>query len=116
MKQLRKTVIIMVCCIMALAAFPTYYFVGAEDNAEHKVVRVGWYESPFNLIDQYGRRSGYAYTIHNLVKLTSSVSPTASHLPQRGRQYPAPSLRELSAKLTEGVLKLWIVVMHMIIR
>ena len=89
MKQLRKTVIIMVCCIMALAAFPTYYFVGAEDNAEHKVVRVGWYESPFNLIDQYG---------------------------QRGRQYPAPSLRELSAKLTEGVLKLWIVVMHMIIR
>ena len=45
-------------------------------------------------------------TIHNLVKLTPSVSPTASHLPQRGRQYPAPSLRELSAKLTEGVLKL----------
>ena len=49
------------------------------------------------------------FTIHNLVKLTPSVSPTASHLPQRGRQYPAPSLRELSAKLTEGVLKLWIV-------
>ena len=48
-------------------------------------------------------------TIHNLVKLTPSVSPTASQLPQRGRQYPAPSLRELSAKLTEGVLKLWIV-------
>ena len=46
------------------------------------------------------------------MKLTPSVSPTASHpshLPQRGRQYPAPSLRELSAKLTEGVLKLWIV-------
>ena len=33
-----------------------------------------------------------------------------NHLPQRGRQYPAPSLRELSAKLTEGVLKLWIVI------
>lgn len=26
-----------------------------------KVVRVGWYESPFNIIDETGRRSGYAY-------------------------------------------------------
>ena len=57
--------------------------------------------------------TNYGNTIHNLVKLTPSVSPTASHLPQRGRQYPAPSLRELSAKLTEGVLKLWIVIMEM---
>ncbi len=28
---------------------------------EQKVVRVGWFESPFNYSDQYGRRSGYAY-------------------------------------------------------
>lgn len=26
-----------------------------------KTVRVGWYESPFNMTDQFGRRSGYAY-------------------------------------------------------
>ena len=26
-----------------------------------KSVRVGWYESPFNMIDEHGRRSGYAY-------------------------------------------------------
>ena len=26
-----------------------------------KVVRVGWYESPFNTTDAFGRRSGYAY-------------------------------------------------------
>ena len=26
-----------------------------------KTVRVGWYESPFNTADQFGRRSGYAY-------------------------------------------------------
>ena len=26
-----------------------------------KTVRVGWYESPFNTMDQFGRRSGYAY-------------------------------------------------------
>lgn len=31
----------------------------ADTNA--KVVRVGWYESPFNIIDENGRRSGYAY-------------------------------------------------------
>ena len=29
--------------------------------SEQKVVRVGWYESPFNYSDQNGRRSGYAY-------------------------------------------------------
>ncbi len=26
-----------------------------------KIVRVGWYESPFNTMDELGRRSGYAY-------------------------------------------------------
>lgn len=26
-----------------------------------KTVRVGWYESPFNMMDAHGRRSGYAY-------------------------------------------------------
>ena len=31
----------------------------ADTNA--KVVRVGWYECPFNIIDENGRRSGYAY-------------------------------------------------------
>ncbi|MBR4153473.1 MAG: transporter substrate-binding domain-containing protein [Selenomonadaceae bacterium] len=29
--------------------------------ADNKVVRVGWYESPFNFKDNFGRRSGYAY-------------------------------------------------------
>ncbi|MBR5913324.1 MAG: transporter substrate-binding domain-containing protein [Selenomonadaceae bacterium] len=29
--------------------------------ADNKVVRVGWYESPFNYTDSFGRRSGYAY-------------------------------------------------------
>ena len=29
--------------------------------ADNKVVRVGWYESPFNYKDNFNRRSGYAY-------------------------------------------------------
>ena len=33
--------------------------VYAQNNP--KTVRVGWYESPFNMIDDTGRRSGYAY-------------------------------------------------------
>lgn len=30
-------------------------------NTEPTVVRVGWDESPFNMMDQFGRRAGYAY-------------------------------------------------------
>ena len=33
----------------------------AESSAPEKVIRVGWYESPFNTTDDFGRRSGYAY-------------------------------------------------------
>ena len=32
----------------------------AEEETE-KTVRVGWYDSSFNRMDEYGRRSGYAY-------------------------------------------------------
>lgn len=35
--------------------------VGAIAQDAGKVVRVGWYESPFNSTDSLGRRSGYAY-------------------------------------------------------
>ncbi len=34
---------------------------GAEADHEEKIVRVGWYESSFNRMDDLGRRSGYAY-------------------------------------------------------
>ena len=37
-------------------------FIGPRVSyADSKTVRVGWYESPFNIIDENGRRSGYAY-------------------------------------------------------
>ena len=35
--------------------------IGYAENQEPKKVRVGWYESPFNRMDKFGRRSGYAY-------------------------------------------------------
>ena len=52
------------------------------------------------------------YTVHNLGKITPSVTPAACHLPQRGRRIMAPSLRGLSAQPTGGVLKLWIVILY----
>jgi len=33
----------------------------AYADGESKTVRVGWYESPFNMTDEDGNRSGYAY-------------------------------------------------------
>lgn len=35
--------------------------IAALAQAQDKVVRVGWYETPYNQTDQFGRRSGYAY-------------------------------------------------------
>ena len=34
---------------------------GLSSWAKEKIVRVGWYDSAYNLIDKQGRRSGYGY-------------------------------------------------------
>lgn len=39
------------------ALLPLY----AAAESTSRTVRIGWYESPFNMTDEYGRRSGYAY-------------------------------------------------------
>lgn len=47
-----------------LLAVMTIFIVSsvfAVPQNSQKVVRVGWYESPFNHMDKLGRRSGYAY-------------------------------------------------------
>jgi len=51
-------IVIMLCLTMAVA-FMLPLAAHAEETG--KTVRVGWYESPFNITDQFGRRSGYAY-------------------------------------------------------
>ena len=48
---------LLVCALLAAGAF----LPGARALESAKTVRVGWYESPFNTTDQFGRRSGYAY-------------------------------------------------------
>ena len=49
----------LVLCILMTAALVLP--IPAAAKSETKNVRVGWYESPFNTIDDSGRRSGYAY-------------------------------------------------------
>ena len=46
-------------CLVMLAALTAPLTALAQDAT--KTVRVGWYESSFNHMDQSGRRSGYAY-------------------------------------------------------
>ncbi len=59
---MKKTTLILAIVIAAiLAVFPAAVSAEAKSSDECKLVRVGWYESPFNRTDQFGRKSGYAY-------------------------------------------------------
>lgn len=46
-------------CLLAVVFLAMPSTAVAEEQG--KTVRVGWYESPFNQTDRYGRRFGYAY-------------------------------------------------------
>ena len=54
--RVRRLALFLLCMILAAAVLPAS---AAGDDT--KVVRVGWYESSFNMKDDLGRRSGYAY-------------------------------------------------------
>ena len=59
-----KRVIMSLITGLLIALFITAAVVPAlasSSKGESRVVRVGWYESPFNQTDEFGRRSGYAY-------------------------------------------------------
>ena len=49
----------MLCILFALTFICSFAPAGTAE--ETKAVRVGWYESSYNTVDQSGRRSGYAY-------------------------------------------------------
>ena len=62
----RRFATLALCIVLAAAlALPAAAFASASASAQEtapaKTVRVGWYDSPFNTTDQFGRRSGYAY-------------------------------------------------------
>lgn len=59
----------MFCRLRRGAALLLFFFMAAalalpgsaEAQGAGKEVRIGWYETPFNIMDKSGRRSGYAY-------------------------------------------------------
>ena len=57
--QSRRLAAVLLCLVMACVCLLPVA-AGAQEP-ERKTVRVGWYESPFNMTDAFGRRSGFAY-------------------------------------------------------
>lgn len=56
----KRAASVLLCIALALLCLPP---AAAEEGGSPapKVVRVGWYETPFNRKDAFGRRTGYAY-------------------------------------------------------
>ena len=81
-------------CLAFSAAFFPLSAACAQDAG--KTVRVGWYESPFNEMDQSGRRSGYAYEYQRKI-----AAYTGWHY-----EYVTGSWPELMQLLMDGKLDL----------
>ena len=64
----KKRTIVIVLFFAAAMTFMLPLTAYAQEAG--KTVRVGWYESPFNTTDQFGRRSGYAYDYQKKTLLT----------------------------------------------
>ena len=52
---------IMVIPLLALIALTMNPFTVSANETARKVVRVGWFDSTYNSVDESGRRSGYSY-------------------------------------------------------
>ena len=54
-----KRTVLLLICVLLLSVLSLSS--GAQAQDQGKIVRVGWYDSSYNTMDQNGRRSGYAY-------------------------------------------------------
>ncbi|MBQ9517712.1 MAG: EAL domain-containing protein [Eubacterium sp.] len=59
-KRLKKYRII-ACLLSLIIPLVSLSSAAAVTQGVGKIVRIGWYDSPFNMMDDLGRRSGYAY-------------------------------------------------------
>ncbi|MBO7698192.1 MAG: transporter substrate-binding domain-containing protein, partial [Erysipelotrichaceae bacterium] len=57
---IRKKIILFVLSLIFVITAVSPRLLKAQDE-DRKVVKVGWYDSSYNNIDEYGFRSGYAY-------------------------------------------------------
>ena len=56
-QRIQKVAFVLSLVVLVVLVVPSIAY--AQES--HRVVRVGWFESPFNITDELGRRSGYAY-------------------------------------------------------
>ena len=61
MKSTKRIPYAALCALLLALAVLAALPLGAHAREPEKIVRVGWFESPFNTTDELGRRSGYAY-------------------------------------------------------
>ena len=94
LKRPKRTAALLLCAVLLLTALAP--LTARADAREEKVVRVGWYESPFNETDQFGRRSGYAYEFQR--KIAAYTGWTY--------EYVTASWPELYQMLVEGEIDL----------
>ena len=60
--MIRRAAAMLVCMILVISCFCLLPVSAPADNPdEQKIVRVGWYDTPFNYKDAFNRRTGYAY-------------------------------------------------------
>ena len=93
-KRLRKRLCALILCLVIASALTLPFIAHAQES--EKTVRVGWFESPFNLIDRFGRRSGYGYEYQQ--KIAAYTGWTY--------EYAEGSWPELMQMLTDGEIDL----------
>ena len=59
MVQMKKMIMLSVLCLATVVSVLLPSAIKGEEGGR-KVVRVGWYDSTYNTVDENGYRSGYA--------------------------------------------------------
>ena len=65
--RIKKKLVIALCLIIAFTVLLP--FTASAQEEEPKVVRVGWYDSAFHHMDEFGRRSGYGYEYQQRISI-----------------------------------------------
>lgn len=61
LSAVKRRFITSLCKVMVLVVLLPAAATWAQNNDNEKIIRVGWHEAPFFIIDENGKRSGYSY-------------------------------------------------------
>ena len=90
-RGMKRLAPVALCILLLAGALPA-----RAGEAEHKVVRVGWYESAFHRTDPFGRKSGYGYEYQQRIAIYTGWT----------YEYVEGSWSQLLEKLIAGELDL----------